>query len=210
MVMNMRYTKAVLIILLAGCSASHTAGPTTVLPGAPSLSRTNVIQTSGIWTSKPAMPTARAALAVGDFNGILYAVGGYNTDFLTTVEAYDPATNAWTAKASMPTKRPSLAAGVVNGILYAIGGLGGFGPPPPATLNTVEAYDPTTNTWTAKASMPTARLGLAVCVVHNILYAVGGEDANRVILNTVDAYDPTTNTWTTKAAMPTPRYGLTA
>jgi len=35
--MNLRYAGAVLVILLAGCSASHTANPTSVLPGAPSL-----------------------------------------------------------------------------------------------------------------------------------------------------------------------------
>src|ERR1700731_3477965 len=35
--MNMRYAGVVLIILLAGCSASHTANPNSVLPDAPSL-----------------------------------------------------------------------------------------------------------------------------------------------------------------------------
>ena len=35
--MNMRYAGLALIILLAGCSASHTASQTSVLPGAPSL-----------------------------------------------------------------------------------------------------------------------------------------------------------------------------
>jgi hypothetical protein len=40
-----------------------------------------------------------------------------------------------------------LGAGVVNGILYAVGGAQGGG-----DLNTLEAYDPTTDTWTLKAS----------------------------------------------------------
>jgi hypothetical protein len=39
----------------------------------------------------------------------------------------------------------------VNGILYAVGGT-----KPSVILNTVEAYDPLTNTWTPKAPMPTA------------------------------------------------------
>jgi hypothetical protein len=74
----------------------------------------------------------------------------------------------------------------------------------------VEAYDTSTNTWTTKAPMPTARMGLAVGVVNNILYAVGGYQTSPVLrhLDTVQAYDPATNTWTTKPPMPTPRAGL--
>jgi N-acetylneuraminic acid mutarotase len=68
-------------------------------------------------------------------------------------------------------------------------------------LNTVEAYDPSTNSWTTKAPMPTARTSLAVGVVSGILYAVGGY--NGYALTVVEAYDPKTNRWTTKASMPT-------
>ena len=61
--------------------------------------------------------------------------------------------------------------------------------------------------WATRASMPTARWGLATGVVNGILYAVGGDDDTRV-LGTVEAYDPSTNSWVTKAVMPTPRHGL--
>src|ERR1700738_2025421 len=40
--MNMRDAGLVLIILLAGCSASHTASPTSVLPGSPGLTSQGV------------------------------------------------------------------------------------------------------------------------------------------------------------------------
>ena len=46
-----------------------------------------------LWTTKAAMPTARAFLGVGVVNGLLYAVGGAGpTSFtpLGTVEAYRP------------------------------------------------------------------------------------------------------------------------
>src|SRR6185312_8864820 len=59
-------------------------------------------------------------------NGFLYAVGGYNGNFvnlfLSTVEAYDPRGNTWTVEAPMPTASAGLGAGVVNGVLYGIGG----------------------------------------------------------------------------------------
>jgi N-acetylneuraminic acid mutarotase len=98
----------------------------------------------------------------------------------------------------------------VHNILYAVGGYDGAN-----AVGTVEAYNPVTNTWTTKAPMPTPRQDLAVGVVNNILYAIGGAttfDSNPPSyggLATVEAYDPDTDTWTTKAPMPTPRFYLT-
>jgi len=43
-------------------------------------------------------------------------------------------------------------------------------------LDTVEAYDPEENTWTAVAGMTTKRDGLGVAAVGATLYAVGGCD----------------------------------
>jgi hypothetical protein len=103
----------------------------------------------------------------------------------------------------MPTAREHLAVGVVNGVLYAVGGAVDFNG---GARQTVEAYDPVTNTWTTKAPMPTARWLLAVGVVNGVLYAVGGETPG--VLQTVEAYDPATNVWTTKAPMPTARTAL--
>jgi N-acetylneuraminic acid mutarotase len=103
----------------------------------------------------------------------------------------------------MNTPRDSLGVGVVNGILYAVGGQ--F--PDQVALPTNEAYDPTTNTWSVKANMPTARYQFAVGVINNILYAVGGQNGSTLYA-TVEAYDPTTDTWSTKAPMPTARNAL--
>ena len=77
----------------------------------------------------------------------------------------------WTRKADMPTARVDLRTCDVNGIIYAIGGrrIGEI-------LQTVEAYDPETDTWTKKSDMPTPRQGLSVSVVDGIIYAIGGYD----------------------------------
>ena len=61
--------------------------------------------------------------------------------------------------------------------------------------------------WTIKATMPTARNGLAAVAVNNIIYAIGGWNGSSV-LSANQAYDPSTNTWSTKASMPTARDGL--
>jgi len=112
------------------------------------------------------------------------------------------AQGVWETRAPMPTGREVVAVGVVNGVLYAIGGNGN------PQLQTVEAYDPGTNTWTTKAPMPTPRMGLGVGLVNGVLYAVGGRGSSLESLQTVEAYDPLTNTWATKAPMPTPRQYL--
>jgi hypothetical protein len=115
------------------------------------------------------------------------------------LEVYDPETDAWTTKAPMPTARAATAAGVVNGVLYIAGGdsrLGTGGIVTPM----VEAYDPATNTWTTKVSMPTARAGGASGVIDGVLYVIGGD--NGIPLSVVEAYDPAANTWTTKAPIP--------
>jgi TolB-like protein len=100
----------------------------------------------------------------------------------------------------MPTARPWLAAGVIGDKLYVVGGDNrGY------YLNTLEVYNPATNTWETKAAMPTARSGLAAGVVGGKLYVVEGN--NDGYLKTLEVYDPLTNTWETNTAMPTGRWG---
>src|SRR5439155_16652468 len=169
------------------------------------LAVTFAVPADNSWTLRAPMLTGQDAFGVGVVNGRLYAVGSSDGGGggLATVEGYDPGTDTWNPTAPMPTARYGLAVAVVDGILYAIGGAearAGFGR---GELATVEAYDPTTDTWTPKAPMPTARAFLAVGVVNGIIYAVGGWSGA-----TVEAYDPTTDTWTTKASMPTARGGL--
>src|SRR5439155_26130642 len=72
------------------------------------------------------------------------------------------------------------------------------------------AYDPVSETWITKASMPTARHSPAAGVIDGILYVVGGRDNDQNWVRTLEAYDPATNTWTTKTPMPTARGHLGA
>ena len=58
--------------------------------------------------------------------------------------------------------------GVVNGIVYAIGGYDGS-----AHLNTVECFDPMTNSWRTVASMASRRSSAGVAVLNDMLYVVG-------------------------------------
>jgi N-acetylneuraminic acid mutarotase len=105
----------------------------------------------------------------------------------------------------MPTARNDLAAVAVNVKIYAIGGIGGSG-------NTVEVYDPSSNSWSTAANMPTARYALTAAAAVKgkltLIYAIGG--SNGSVLNTVEVYSPSSNSWGTAANMPTPRDFLAA
>jgi len=72
----------------------------------------------------------------------------------------------------------------------------------------VEIYDPTNNTWGTATALPTPRMDLAVAVVNNKIYAIGGW--NQTVRSTVEEYDRSSNAWTPKAPMPRARTGLIA
>ena len=59
-------------------------------------------------------------------------------------------------------------------------------------------------TWSSLSPMPIPRGDVAVAVVNNILYVIGGVSSTPTgsCYNNVDAYDPSTNQWTTKAPLP--------
>jgi N-acetylneuraminic acid mutarotase/Tfp pilus assembly protein PilX len=113
---------------------------------------------------------------------------------------------AWTAMAKMPTARTNHVVATVNNKIYTIGGydpVGGY-------FNTVEEYDPATNTWITKANMPTKRSDAAAAVVNGKIYVIGGTSNGTTALKTNEMFDPATNTWTAKTNMTTARKFLSA
>lgn len=153
------------------------------------------------WESLQSMPTARHSFGLVEFNGILYAIGGYSATGVKVVEAYDPSTKAWTTKESMPTGRGYLIVAKAAGKIYAIGGITG------ANLNNIsylyvnEEYDPVTNTWISKAPLPldvmppNSVLGnqfITGGTIDDKIYVMGGSSSGTV---PTFIYDPSTNTW---------------
>lgn len=170
---------------------------------------------SNSWTTKAPMPTPRNWISAAAVNDKIYVIDGSDNSggIFSNNQVYDTVTDTWTTKTPDPQTRLACGIGVVNGKIFLIGGWVRPGSPPgqPTTLN--EEYDPQTDTWTTKAPMPTARNGLAVAVVNNKIYAIGGAtDWNPWTnnLNVVEEYDPATDTWTTVQPMPTSRSLLSA
>jgi hypothetical protein len=155
-----------------------------------------------VWTKKTPMPTARFELGVAAVNDKIYAIGGAATDILGTNEMYDPATDTWETMASMPTPRAAFGIAVYQNKIYCIGGTLEFyyktGRENATGVN--EVYDPQTNTWTTKTSMPTPEADPDANVVDGKIYLIYGT------LNQV--YDPATDSWATKASPPANEQGF--
>ncbi len=144
------------------------------------------------WSAKAPLPAIRVIGGAGVVGGNLYIVGGLidGATLGTSVLTYNPGTNSWSTKAAIPTPRGYLAAGVVNGLIYVVGGVT-FANGASLTVGSVEAYDPTTDSWTVKTPLPMARNGLAAGVVNGVLYAMSGTAGGGVGLDgTVLAYQP--------------------
>jgi len=163
-------------------------------------------QAEGKWTKRADMPTARWGLSTSVVKDKIYAIGGWNDNFISVTERYDPVSDEWTKKANMPTSRFCLSTSVVDGKIYAIGGALDVN----AVLPTVEEYDPSLDRWKKKADMPTARGWLSTSVVNGKIYAIGGAVSCQPAkaLSIIEEYDPATDKWTRKADMPTVRTEL--
>ena len=132
--------------------------------------------------------------------------------------------NAWVSKAPMQEARAQLGVATVNGKIYAIGGSTASGTNPGTVgrdykangwiVGTNEEYNPASDEWAVKTSMPTPRFDFAIAVYQNKIYCIGGisdyvvPNVNRTGVNEV--YDPATDKWETRTPMPTARSGLQA
>jgi N-acetylneuraminic acid mutarotase len=165
------------------------------------------------------MPTARRAFGVAAVNGKIFAIGGNDGKYqvyLDTNEMYDPISNTWIKRTSMPTPRINFGIAVYENKIYVLGGAIGVDPSGNgnALITTAnEAYDPITDTWETKASMPTQRHGLTASVVNGKIYTISGiehvDDSYRGLNYGSfknEVYDPETNTWTTKPPIPNSVY----
>jgi Kelch motif protein len=166
------------------------------------------------WQTLAPMPTARAAVAVAETGGGIFAIGGRSAGGgpcsggeLTTVERYDLSTGTWSPKAALPSARSDAAAAAVGNKIYLFGGCTSL---PVRILDEVDVYDISTNTWsTAPADLPTAAaafytVGRVLTFGGGRIYVVGGTNGSAP-LGTTQIYNTRTNSWTSGPAMITPR-----
>jgi len=183
------------------------------------------------WTKKKPMALPSHHVAFTEFHGKIYAFGGFVYPAsgpaawvpINNAWEYDPAADTWKALAPMPSKRGSPVAAAVGDKIYVIGGVSplpgstetamGFNTPQ-ASVGTVEEYDPATNTWRERSSMPTPRNHTTAGVVNGKIYVIGGRVGAAFIssatdISVVEEYDPATDKWSApRSRMPTARSAL--
>ena len=87
-------------------------------------------------------------LALANFQGSLFAVGGKTSDqVVNKVQKYNPDTDLWQEVAPMSVARAGVCVVADESSMYAIGGWSRIG-----VLNVVEKYDPQRNSWSKVAS----------------------------------------------------------
>lgn len=163
---------------------------------------------SQTWIQRAPAPSARWNPASVVLDGTIFVIGGQDSSrpytALKKVEAYDPVSDSWEIKAPMLTGRWGLVTAVVNDKIYAIGGRGGSFLGGHYAVDVVEEYDPLTDTWTVRTSMPTPRGWMGSAVINDTIYVFGGLGAQSDVA-VVEKYHPVTDSWTSEADMPQPR-----
>jgi hypothetical protein len=126
---------------------------------------------------------------------------------MVSVNSAQASGDSWVQKAPMNVARGGLGVAVVNGKIYAIGGSnqtiyneaivrsGIRGEP----VGTNEEYDPATNMWAFKSSMPTPRDDFAIAVFQGKIYCIGGF-LSAGVSSANEVYDPATDTWDNKTS----------
>ncbi len=146
----------------------------------------------------------------------IYALGGLHSNgeitgkvlrYYISTQQIAPADSC----TQMPTPRFSFATAVgKDEVIYTIGGLGKYpasdGTMLQGRMDTVEAYNPATNTWKTCAPLNTPRAELtAVTGPDGSIYALGGMH-NGASCNSVERYDPETDSWTEEPSFTQPRF----
>ncbi len=185
------------------------------------------------WTDRKPMPVPAHHIMIATMNDKVYVFGGFVRPqafpgWQPTNRAweYDPAADAWRELAPMPTPRGAGEAVMVGGKIYVIGGArsnkpGEEGAPIPLgsvdqiVVGTVEEYDPATNQWRARSTMPTARNDFfASAGPDGKIYAFDGRIGTVFVgksdtIDLVEAYDPATDHWSYSGRAPTTRGDVT-
>jgi N-acetylneuraminic acid mutarotase len=108
-----------------------------------------------------------------------------------------PQGGMWVTLAPMNEPRQEVGVAELNGEIYVVGGFRRNG----TTANTVEVYNPMTDTWQFAAPLPVAVNHTTAASVNGKLYVIGGLPTTNLTFE----YDPAENVWRRKANMPTAR-----
>ena len=125
------------------------------------------------------------------------------TEAEAELPSFAVAANSWTTRAPMPLSLREHTSTVVptaagEQIVYVIGGYN----TEKKVVNGVYAYNPSTNTWTTKRSLPFRRRQTNGAVTINGKIYVTGGALSCCVLSELIVYNPGSNTWVTAGTLP--------
>jgi N-acetylneuraminic acid mutarotase len=148
------------------------------------------------WDTLAPVPYKAQQPAGAVLNGkIHYFGGGYPNSGspLKSHYVYNPDSNKWTVAAPLPIARAIMKAAAINGKIYAI-----TGQPEKARA---DEYNPATNTWTSKNSLPDNNFWYSAIVVrNNEIFRFGGGGYTAPV-NSVHKYDTISDSWISIATL---------
>jgi N-acetylneuraminic acid mutarotase len=156
------------------------------------------------------LPSARGSGAAALIGGrYIHFFGGVNQNRTSDQRSHwvlDTTTGKWVTHNSYPIGASHLAAIELNGKIYAMGGEQGLDEAK-GNVSTVYVYDPVTDAWTKKASMPVAKshFSSSIFIRNGRIITIGGSGnggTNGVPQSEVAEYNPATNTWRTLTSLP--------
>jgi hypothetical protein len=152
------------------------------------------------WSQKADLPgLARrelSAFTIGDYAYVGHGRNLNSTEIFYSFYKYDASSNTWSAIADCPVKRYTSTGFSIDSIGYVCCGI----VPGVSRYKDLYAYNPRTNSWSQKASLPSAALNrsYATCVsLNHKAYLMGGFEGQY--MKDFYEYDPIQNTWTQKA-----------
>ena len=150
------------------------------------------------WSSRRSLPTARYVHTETLLNNsLVLTVGG-----ASGAEKYDSAANAWSTAGDFPTsmRTDHTATLLISGSVLVAGGTG-----PSGGLASAYLYDPTSNTWLPRQSLPTERyahtatnLGVPIARPRDLVLVAGGWEpttSNPALAPSAEIYNPEADAW---------------
>jgi uncharacterized delta-60 repeat protein len=159
------------------------------------------------WTSGAPYPVADSYVSGFTLNNFVYGVGGQLNGGAPWPKTYryDPVANAWADApiADLPQTRFDAAAASFNGLGLLAGGFVN-GTATGNTSTSVISWDPTTNIWSSRTSMPLERAESGAAVLNSNLFVIGGRSIASGYNGTVE-----NQKLTCVSPSPTPTYTAT-
>ncbi|MDC1309876.1 hypothetical protein N8X69_02625 [Opitutales bacterium] len=153
---------------------------------------------SNQWSVETPLPVeTRYGSAVSMGSKIYFGGGRQSNTILNTFYSYSSSGN-WIQKANMNLPRAGHRSLAYKNRIWIIGG-GSIND----ILNSVEIYNPDTNSWTNGPSLVTSRSGFSCWIWDNKIFVAGGFNENGII-QSIEYFDSEKGYWQNYDTLPTP------